>query len=54
VAAEIDQIIRVAKNRQQLAALLMFEKRADFLAPERTREPLHVVLHEYLDRGAVD
>ena len=32
----------------------MFEKSADLLARKRTREPLHVVLHEHLDRGALD
>ena len=32
----------------------MFEEGADFFAHERTREPLHIVLHEHLDRGAVD
>ena len=37
-----------------LAALLMFEEGANFFARERTREPLHVVLHEHLDRGALD
>ena len=37
-----------------LAALSMFEEDANFLALERPREPLHVVLHEHLDRGALD
>src|SRR5438309_10537459 len=32
----------------------MFEEGTNFLACERPREPLHVVLHEHLDRGALD
>ena len=32
----------------------MFEESANFLELERSREPLHVVLHEHLDRGALD
>src|SRR6266849_1609494 len=32
----------------------MFEESADFIACERPREPLHVVLHEHLDGGAFD
>src|SRR5712664_661787 len=30
----------------------MFEERADFVAREGPREPLHIVFHEHLDRGA--
>ena len=32
----------------------MIKKSRNLLARERTREPLHVVLHEYLDCGAID
>ena len=51
---EIDQIIRVGKDRQQVAALDTIAKRPDFLACERAREPLHIVLHEHLNGGALD
>src|SRR5262249_18015401 len=37
---EVNQIIRVGKDRQQLATLAMFEKRADLLTRKWTREPL--------------
>lgn len=42
------------EDRQQLAALHVIKKSRNLLTGERTREPLHVVLHEYLDRGAID
>src|SRR5262249_29395430 len=51
---EVNQIIRVGKDRQQLATLAMSEKRADLLTRKWTREPLHVVFHEYLDCSALD
>jgi hypothetical protein len=32
----------------------VIKKSCNLLASERTREPLHVILHEHLDRGAID
>src|SRR4051812_27296579 len=42
------------KDRGQLPALAMIEERADLVAGERPGEPLHIVFHEHLDRGAID
>src|ERR1043166_2460817 len=44
----------VGEDRQQLATLDMIEKRRDFVAREWTREPLHVVLNENLNGGALN
>ena len=51
---EIDQIIRVRKNRSQLPALMVVEKSANFTGRQWPGEPLHVVFHENLHRGAID
>ena len=51
---EIDQVIGMCENRASSRALRMIEKRLDFRARERPREPLHVVFHENLHRGALD
>ncbi len=32
----------------------MLKKSADLVAHERACEPLHVILHKHLDRGAID
>ena len=32
----------------------MLKKSADFVGHKRACEPLHVVLHKHLDRGALD
>src|ERR1700688_2836674 len=44
----------MGKNRRQLGTLGVIEKGANFLLHERSREPLHIVLHEDLHGGAVD
>src|ERR1043166_3149692 len=44
----------MSKDREELAALSMVQESANFVASERPREPLHVVLHEHLDGGAVN
>ena len=52
--SEVDQVIGVPEHRQQFAALDVIEKSADFLAGQRSGEPLHIVFHEHLHRGAAD
>jgi len=52
--SEIDQVIGVPEHRQQFTALDVIEKSVNFLAGQRSGEPLHVVFHEHLHRGAVD
>jgi hypothetical protein len=44
----------VREHRQQFTALNVIEKSADFLAGERFGEPLHIIFHEHLHRGASD
>jgi len=51
---EIDQIIRVRKHRSQLPALPVIKKNANFFSGQWPSEPLHVVFHENLHRGAID
>ncbi len=51
---EIDEIIRMGKHRQKLAALDVIQKAPNFFASQRMGKPLHVVLHEHLDRRAFD
>ncbi len=51
---EIDQIIRMRKNRSQLLAPLVIEKGANFTSRQWPGEPLHIVFHENLHRGAID
>src|SRR5207302_3440924 len=51
---EIDQIVRVRKNRGQQSALLVIAKRANFVGGQWPGEPLHVVFHENLHGGAID
>ena len=52
--SEIDEVISVPKYRQQFAPVDMIEESADFFPPERPGKPLHVVLYEDLQRGALD
>ena len=51
---EVDEIIRVGKGRVKLGTLSVIEESGDFLAEQRPGEPLHIVLHENLHRGAID
>src|SRR6476659_10818071 len=51
---EIDQIIRVRKNRPQLGALLVVQKSANFVSRQWPSEPLHVVFDENLHCSAID
>jgi hypothetical protein len=51
---EIDQIIRVRKNRPQLDALLVVQKIANFVSRQWPGEPLHVVFDENLHCSAID
>ena len=51
---EIDQVPAMPENRAEFAPLRMIEEGADFLVGKRRCEPLHVVLHEDLHRGAAD
>ena len=51
---EVDQVVGVRENGVELAALRVPEKGGDLGTLERTREPLHVVLHEDLHRRALD
>ena len=51
---KVDQVIGVAKHRRQFTALDVIEKSTDFLAGQRPGEPLHIVFHEDLHRGAAD
>src|SRR5262245_58532172 len=44
----------MGKHRPQFTTLDVIEKRADFLATQRSGKPLHIVFHEYLHRGAAD
>src|SRR2546430_7418200 len=53
-SGEINQIIRMRKNRSQLGTLLVIEKSANFFGGQWPGEPLHVVFHENLHRGAID
>src|SRR6266446_5203063 len=51
---EIDQIIGMSKNGHQLRALSVVEKGANLAHAQRSREPLHVILHKHLHRRALD
>jgi hypothetical protein len=51
---EIDQVIGVSKNGMQPDSFGMVEKRRDLVRLERSCEPLHIVLHENLHRGALN
>src|SRR3984893_15036095 len=52
--SKINQVIGVVEDRQEVAALLMSDKGANFVASKRSCEPLHVVLHENLHGRAAD
>jgi hypothetical protein len=51
---EIDEIVRVGERRGQFFPLGVIEKRRDLFRQQRPGEPLHVVLHENLNRRAID
>ncbi len=50
--SEIDEIICMRKYRTEVGALRMVHEGMDFLSCERAREPLHIIFHENLHRGA--
>src|SRR5207237_8641395 len=52
--SEVNEVISVAKNRQQLTPLDMIEESTDFAPLQGACKPLHVVLYENMHRGALD
>jgi len=50
--SEIDEIICMRKNRTEFGALRVVQEGIDFVSGEWAREPLHIIFHENLHRGA--